>query len=104
MRPVSTILAFQFASIVCGYLFAEGCVSIRDGRHPRPVPLVTALATHHCWVLLLLTLAWAVYAIQAERKFQRTWTREGLPLGLGVAGAVFLFLFFILNSAVESSG
>ena len=95
MRPISTILAFQLASMVSGYLFAEGCVSISNGRHPRPVPLLTALATHYWWIFFLLVLAWAIYATQAERKFQRRWAREALPLGLGIAGAVFLFFFFI---------
>jgi len=100
MRPISTILTFQFASLVVGYLFAEGCVTIRNGRHPRPLPVITEFATHHAWFLLLATLAWGAYAFQAERRFQRTWTREVLPLGLGVAGAIFLFFFFICAGLV----
>ncbi len=95
MRPVSTILAFQLASIVCGYLFAEGCLTIANGRYPRPAPLATTLATDYWWIPIFVVMAWAAYALQAERKFQRGWCREGLPLGLGIAGAAFLFLFFI---------
>lgn len=96
MRPISTLLVFQLACIGAGYLFAEGCVSIRYGNRPHATPLLTALATSHCPVILLLSLLWAGYALYAERTFQSKAGREYLPLGLGIAGAVFLFFFFIV--------
>lgn len=103
MRPISTILAFQLMSIVSGYLFAEGCVSIRyghRGQDAHTAPLITTFATRYCWLILLLSVGWAVYALHAERTFVRRATRELIPLGLGVFGAVFLFFFFILAGVV----
>ena len=95
MRPISTILAFQLMSLVSGYLFAEGCISIQGGHDHRPLPVIATLATDYCWLSILSIAAWVAYALHAERTFQRRSTREIIPLGLGVAGAVFLFFFFI---------
>jgi hypothetical protein len=100
MRPVSTILLFQLAGLGAGYLFAEGCVSIRYGRHPPPLPFIAALATDYCWVLFLLSILWLLYALQAERIFQSRFAREALPLGLGATGAMFFFFFLILAGVV----
>ena len=96
MRPFSTILAFQLGCIFTGYLFAEGCVSIRYGNRPHNTPFFTALATTYCPVIFLLSLTWAAYALYAERNFQSKAGRHYLPFGLGIAGAVFLFFFFII--------
>ena len=62
-------------------------------RHPPPLPFIAALATDYCWVLLLLSILWLVYALRAERNFQSRFAREALPLGLGAAGAMFFFFF-----------
>ena len=96
MRPVSTILLFQLAGIGAGYLFAEGCVSIRYGRHAPPLPFATALATDYCWVLFLLSILWLVYALHAEKTFQGRLARDVLPLGVGAVGAMFFFFFLIV--------
>jgi hypothetical protein len=96
MRPVSTVLIFQLAGLGTGYLFAEGCVSIRYGRHSPPLPFSAALATDHCWALFVLSILWLVYALHAERNFQGKFTRDVLPLGLGVVAAMFFFFFPIM--------
>jgi hypothetical protein len=85
MRPVSTILLFQLAGLGTGYLFAEGCVSIRYGRRSPPLSFAPALS-----------ILWLAYALYAERTFQGRFARDILPLGLGTAGAMFFFFFPIL--------
>jgi hypothetical protein len=96
MRPVSTILLFQLAGLGTGYLFAEGCVSIRYGRRSPPLSFAPALATDYCWVLFILSILWLAYALYAERTFQGRFARDIIPLGLGTAGAMFFFFFPIL--------